>query len=101
LRSPIFLKNVICGGLIYSGEVVFLSITPFLIQIKLHFSSATYGWSLFFIIFGYIGGTSISSYFANQISCSKLILLGVFCVTVASVILLLFGIINYFRGCPR
>ena len=97
IKTPTFIKNVICCGLIYSGEVVFLSITPFLVQTKLGLSSSIYGWMLFFVICGYMLGTNISTRLSNKIKCSELTLTGVSICSLASIIMLIFGVYNIFN----
>jgi len=97
IRSSVFLKNVICGGLIYSGEVVFLSMAPFLMQVKLGVSASVYGWLLFLTISGFMAGARTSSYLANKISCSSLVFIGILFSSLASLMMLIFGMINYFN----
>ena len=77
-RSPLFLKNTLCGGLIYTGEVIFLTIAPFLIQQKFHLSASLYGWLMFIAIVGFIFGSQASSYLANRLRHDLLILVGLF-----------------------
>jgi Bcr/CflA subfamily drug resistance transporter len=80
IRSPIFIKNTLCGGLIYAGEVIFLTIAPFLIQQKFHLPASLYGWLMFIAVVGFIFGSQASSYLANRLRHERLILVGLgFC----------------------
>ncbi|MBA3536595.1 MAG: MFS transporter [Tatlockia sp.] len=90
-NSPIFLKNAICGGLIYSGEVVFLSVAPFLIQERLHFSAAVYGWILFLTVSGFILGARCSAILVQKFECKNLILIGLFTTLISSILMLIWN----------
>jgi Bcr/CflA subfamily drug resistance transporter len=90
-KSPIFLKNAICGGLIYSGEVVFLSVAPFLIQEKLHISVALYGWILFLTVSGFIIGARCSAILVHKFECKKLILIGLFTTLSSSILMIIWS----------
>ena len=79
-KSTIFWKNALCGGLIYSGEVIFLTMAPFLIQAQFHLSASSYGKVMLMAIFGFIAGSQYSSYLSEKLKHCELILLGLlFC----------------------
>ncbi len=94
-KSPAFLKNAFCGGITYSGEVVILSIAPFLIQTKLSVSEIKYGWLMFILAVGFMTGARISSRLAIKIACYRLILIGLSFTTLASLMLLMISVTNY------
>ncbi len=94
IRSPIFLKNTLCGGLIYAGEVVFLTIAPFLIQQNFNLSAFLYGWLMFIAIIGFIFGSQASSYLANRLKHTQLILIGLGCCFVAVCFLFVIYFLN-------
>lgn len=75
-KSSIFIKNTLCGGLIYAGEVIFLTMAPFLIQQHFHLTASFYGWLMLIAILGFILGSQASSFLANQCKHYCLILIG-------------------------
>ncbi len=77
-RSAVFWKNTLCGGLIYSGEVIFLTMAPFLIQQNFHLTASFYGWLMFIAVVGFIFGSQASSYMAQRLKYEYLILTGLF-----------------------
>lgn len=87
--SPIFLKNTICGGLIYSGEVIFLTMAPFLIQQKFNLTASFYGWLMFIAVVGFIFGSQASSYLSNKLKHELLILIGLVCCLLSVIFLFL------------
>jgi len=95
IKSKVFIKNVVCGSLIYSCEIVFLLITPFLIQVQLGFSALIYGWFLIITVLGYLSGTTMSSYLSYKLTCEKLVIIGVSFSSLASLMMLIFVFLDY------
>ena len=94
-KSLFFLKNALCGGLIYSGEMAILTVIPFFFQTQLQASSITFGWCMLILALGFIAGARCSVYLANRMHPRSLIRLGLVITTISSLLLLLINIEHY------
>ncbi len=87
-RSMPFLKNALCGGFIYAGEIAILTVLPFFVQTTLGASSTIFGWVMLILALGFIIGARLSVYLSEKINSSSLIRVGLLFIGVSSALLL-------------
>lgn len=74
---PLFLIYSILGAIFYSGLVVFNVISPFLIQVDLHYSIIEYGNISLILGLGFFGGNLLNQFLLRYIDPIRIIEIGI------------------------
>ncbi|MED7820409.1 MULTISPECIES: Bcr/CflA family efflux MFS transporter [unclassified Francisella] len=77
---------------IYSSQILYLAISPFIFEKKFHLSEAAYGTLIMIPAFGYILGNFLVHYLRNSVRCRYQILIGIACALTSSIGIIIIGL---------
>lgn len=95
LKNRNFMTNTLCGGIIYAGEIGFITAAPFLMKNKLNLSSVQFGWIFIYIVFGFLLGAYLSTKLAKNIKSSYLVYFGLLLNLIGSSLMLTLAFVQY------
>lgn len=97
LTSKMFLGNVACSSLAYSGIIAYCAISPFLFENILGLTPVQYGWLATVITVGLIFGQLLNALFVTTMGLKKMIVLGITLMTINGIAMYVigyFGVLN-------
>jgi Bcr/CflA subfamily drug resistance transporter len=95
LTNRKFLGFILCLVLVFSGEIAYAIVAPFLLQTKLGITPVQNGWLILFTVSGFLTGSFLSSHFSSRTNIKKPISMGMACITIGSLVMLLFALMGY------
>lgn len=89
------LAYLICFMAIFSGEIAYCTVLPFLVQKTLGFSAIANGWLMIFTAAGLVVGGFISSCSSKFFDIEKLVIFSLVLILLGSIVMLILGWLNY------
>lgn len=89
LSKKVFVGLLLCVVLVFSAEMVFNVVAPFLLQTQLGVSSVAYGWLSLFLLVGFLSGSYTTSKLADKLSVCYQIIIGISILILSSLLMLL------------
>ena len=94
IKEPTFIKYALVSGFVFAAAIVYISVSPFILQNLYGFTSQACGWLFGFNALGLTGMSYLSSRLAGRVSPRKLLSIGVGVMVFSNLTLLLAVILN-------
>lgn len=89
-----FIANAFCSSFVFSGIIVYASISPFLLQERLGLTPIEYSWTTVFIAAASVAGKLLNSILVKFFELNFLIIFGISLMIISSSIMIIFNLLN-------
>lgn len=92
--NALFNRKLLCSSLIYAGEIILITVSPFIIQTQLDFSSSQFGLIFAFVILGFMCGAFTSAQLLKKFTSHQVIKIGLIMALIDTILFAICSVVS-------